>query len=93
VTARKRGTPEALVLDGGTRSVASAASTTPPRDSAKTAARRLISQAEVGIANQLQWAFMSEGVGVSEPEDKPWGYRQFGIPWDEVRLRNRGRSK
>ena len=39
----------------------------------------LIIQANVDNANELYREFKSKGVEVSAPEDKPWGYREFGV--------------
>ena len=39
----------------------------------------LIIQANVDDANELYKEFKSKGVDVSTPEDKPWGYREFGV--------------
>lgn len=38
----------------------------------------LIIQANVDNARELHTEFKSKGVEVSAPEDKPWGYREFG---------------
>ena len=38
----------------------------------------LIIQANVDDANELYRELKSNGVDVSVPEDKPWGYREFG---------------
>lgn len=45
----------------------------------KTQDHSLIVQADVDDASALYQEFKSKGVDVSEPEDKPWGYREFGI--------------
>jgi catechol 2,3-dioxygenase-like lactoylglutathione lyase family enzyme len=39
----------------------------------------IITQANVDDANALYDEFQSNGVDVSKPEDKPWGFREFGI--------------
>jgi uncharacterized glyoxalase superfamily protein PhnB len=39
----------------------------------------LIVQANVDDANELYREFKSNGVDVSEPEDKPWGLREFVV--------------
>lgn len=39
----------------------------------------LIVQANVDDANSLHDEFRLKGVDVSEPEDKPWGFREFGV--------------
>ena len=39
----------------------------------------LIIQGNVDDANELYREFKSHGVDVSEPEDKSWGYREFGV--------------
>ena len=39
----------------------------------------LIVQANVDDANTLYSEFLEKGVDVSEPEDKPWGFREFGV--------------
>ncbi len=39
----------------------------------------LIIQANVDDANEMYEEFKSKGVDVSKPEDKPWGYREFGV--------------
>lgn len=39
----------------------------------------LIVQANVDDANALHSEFLAKGVDVSEPEDKPWGFREFGV--------------
>ncbi len=39
----------------------------------------LIIQAETDDANALYEEFRAKGVDVSEPEDKPWGLREFGV--------------
>lgn len=39
----------------------------------------LIVQANVDDAVSLYEEFRSKGVDVSEPEDKPWGFREFGV--------------
>ncbi len=39
----------------------------------------LIIQAVVDDADSLYQEFKSKGVDVSEPEDKPWGQREFGV--------------
>ena len=39
----------------------------------------LIVQANVDDANSLYDEFRRNGVDVSEPEDKPWGFREFGV--------------
>ena len=39
----------------------------------------LVVQANVDDANALFQEFRANGVDVSEPEDKPWGFREFGV--------------
>ena len=39
----------------------------------------LIIQANVDDANEMYREFKAKGVDVSAPEDKPWGYREFGV--------------
>jgi len=39
----------------------------------------LIVQAEVDDAYSLYEEFKAKGVHVNEPEDKPWGLREFGV--------------
>lgn len=39
----------------------------------------LIIQANVDDANDMYREFKANGVDVSVPEDKPWGYREFGV--------------
>ncbi len=39
----------------------------------------LIIQANVDDANALYSEFLANGVDVSEPDDKPWGFREFGV--------------
>ena len=39
----------------------------------------LIVQANVDDANTLYSEFLAKGVDVSEPDDKPWGFREFGV--------------
>jgi len=39
----------------------------------------LIVQANVDDANALHSEFLARGVDVSEPEDKPWGFKEFGV--------------
>jgi len=39
----------------------------------------LIVQANVDDANSLYEEYLLKGVDVSEPEDKPWGFREFGV--------------
>lgn len=39
----------------------------------------LVIQANVDDANELYQEFKSKGVDVSQPEDKPWGFREFGV--------------
>ena len=39
----------------------------------------LIIQANVDDANELYREFKANGADVSRPEDKPWGYREFGL--------------
>lgn len=39
----------------------------------------LIVQANVDDANSLYDEFRRNGVDVSQPEDKPWGFREFGV--------------
>ena len=39
----------------------------------------LIIQANVDDANALLEEFKAKGADVTRPEDKPWGYREFGV--------------
>ena len=39
----------------------------------------LIIQAIVDDANALYEEFKTKGINVSEPDDKPWGLREFGV--------------